>query len=184
MFGKARTGRGSQGRQKRNQHKNSTQAHNSSKRARSSHHNSSTDTAKKRKKRGPPSAEALELSDRLKKLSREKKLDEGLALFWDSSNNMIRDGHHACIMVDMAARCGKIAVRHFLSSYYYRKMLKHFSHFVKNFLTQFFFLPRNTRIHCIILKEGEKLLEQVTKEGTHISVETKTALMKVSKSYD
>eukprot|EP00536_Pseudo-nitzschia_multiseries_P008820 jgi/Psemu1/257595/estExt_Genewise1Plus.C_2310067 len=88
-----------------------------------------------RKVRKPPSEEALRLSDQLKKLSREKKLDEALTVFWDSSNNKIRDGHHACIMVDMAARCGNIA-------------------------------------------EGEKLLEKVTKEGTHISVETKTALLK------
>jgi len=91
--------------------------------------------APKRNARKPPSEEALMLSDQLKKLSREKKLEEALAVFWDSSNNKIRDGHHACIMVDMAARCGNIA-------------------------------------------EGEKLLEKVTKGGTHISVETKTALLK------
>ena len=88
-----------------------------------------------KKRRLPPSAEALDLSDQLKNLSREKKLDEALNLFWDSSNNKIRDGHHACIMVDMAARCGRIA-------------------------------------------EGEMLLEKIAKEGTHISVETKTALLK------
>jgi hypothetical protein len=46
-------------------------------------------------------------------LSREKKLDEAITVFWDSSNNKIRDGHHACIMVDMAARCGNIAVSYF-----------------------------------------------------------------------
>ena len=90
-----------------------------------------------KKRRLPPSAEALGLSDQLKRLSREKKLDEALELFWDSSNNKIRDGHHACIMVDMAARCGRIA-------------------------------------------EGEMLLEKIAKEGTFISIETKTALLKVS----
>ena len=72
----------------------------------------------KRKKRRGPSEEALQLSAQLKKLSREKKLDEALSLFWESSNDRIRDGHHACIMVDIAARCGSISVRHFSSLCY------------------------------------------------------------------
>jgi len=59
---------------------------------------------KKRKRIGPPSETVLQLSDKLKKLSREKKLDEALELYWDTSNHNIRDGHHACIMVDMTAR--------------------------------------------------------------------------------
>lgn len=63
----------------------------------------------KRKRNGPPSEMVLQLSDQLKKLSREKKLDEALELYWDKSNNNIRDGHHTCIMIDMTARCGDIS---------------------------------------------------------------------------
>ncbi len=59
---------------------------------------------------GPPSEEALHLSSILKKLSREKKWDEALRLYQDTSYHNIRDGHHACIMVDIAARCGRISV--------------------------------------------------------------------------
>lgn len=64
-----------------------------------------------RKRRQPPTEEAVALSDHLKSLSREKNLDGALNLYWDNSNDTIRDGHHACIMIDIAARCGKIAVR-------------------------------------------------------------------------
>ena len=101
-----------------------------------SHTNKNNNTNNKRPKfSGPPSEEALQLSDQLKKLSREKKLDEALELYWDKSNDTIRDGHHACTMVDMTARCGDIS-------------------------------------------QGERLLEKVEKEGTYISVQTKTALLK------
>ena len=138
MFGTIQGTEGSQARQKRNRQKISKESqHTSSKRKGSDKRGFSSQTVNRNKKRRLPSDEALHLSDRLKKLSREKKLDEALTLFWDSSNNKIRDGHHACIMVDMAARCGKFA-------------------------------------------EGETLLEKVAKEGTFISVETKTALLKVS----
>ncbi len=138
MFGKIKDSRGSQSRQKRNRQKSGDESQNiSSKRKSSDKRHFPSQNAGKQKKRRVPLAEALQLSDKLKKLSREKKLDEALALFWDSSNNEIRDGHHACIMVDMAARCGQIA-------------------------------------------EGEQLLEKIAKEGTFISVETKTALLKVS----
>jgi pentatricopeptide repeat protein len=58
---------------------------------------------------GPPSQEALELSSQLKQLSREKKWKEALQLYHDTSLDDIRDGHHACIMVDLAARCGRIS---------------------------------------------------------------------------
>lgn len=138
MFRKSEGARGSQVRQKRNQQKISKMLQQtSSKRKTSDNQGLISQHNNKSKRRRPPSEEALQLSDRLKKLSREKKLDEALAVFWDSSNNKIRDGHHACIMVDMAARCGKIA-------------------------------------------EGEILLEKVGKKGIFISVETKTALLKVS----
>lgn len=123
MFGKFENAGGSQARNKRNRQKNSKE---------------SQSNQRNKKRRLPPSAEALELSDQLKRFSREKKLDEAFELFWDSSNNKIRDGHHACIMVDMAARCGRIA-------------------------------------------EGEMLLEKTANEGTFISIETKTALLKVSR---
>ena len=63
----------------------------------------------KRKKTGP-SEEALRLSTTLKEFSRNKNLDAALKVYWDSSNDSIRDGHHACIMVDCSARCGKISV--------------------------------------------------------------------------
>ena len=134
MFGKIEDSRGSQARQKRN--RNESQ-HTSTKRESSDKRGFQSQNSTKHKKRRVPLQEALQLSDKLKKLSREKKLDEALTLFWDSSNNKIRDGHHACIMVDMAARCGRFA-------------------------------------------EGENLLEKIGKEGTFISVETKTALLKVS----
>jgi hypothetical protein len=62
------------------------------------------------RRRGPPSTAALDLSSRLKQLSREKKWDEALQMYRDTSHDRIRDGHHACIMVDLAARCGKISV--------------------------------------------------------------------------
>lgn len=67
-----------------------------------------TPSSTKRRKRAPPSREALQLSERLKTLSREKKLDEALALYWDSSNDTIRDAFHVCIVVDLTARCGCI----------------------------------------------------------------------------
>mmetsp|Transcript_35286 Transcript_35286/g.85411 ORF Transcript_35286/g.85411 Transcript_35286/m.85411 type:complete len:765 (-) Transcript_35286:91-2385(-) len=60
------------------------------------------------RKRSGPSQEAYELSGRLKELSREKKFDEALQLYWDKSNDKIRDSFHACIVVDMSARCGRI----------------------------------------------------------------------------
>lgn len=64
----------------------------------------------KTSKRSQPSAEALALSQKLKELSRQKKLDVALKLFWDTSNDSIRDGHHACIVVDCCSRCGQVSV--------------------------------------------------------------------------
>lgn len=63
----------------------------------------------KRNKTGP-SEEALQLSTKLKEYSRNKNIDAALKEYWDSSNDSIRDGHHACIMVDCSARSGKISV--------------------------------------------------------------------------
>ena len=62
----------------------------------------------KAQKRAGPSAEALELSQRLKELSRRKKLSQAIKLFWDTDKN-IRDAHHACIVVDCCARCGDVS---------------------------------------------------------------------------
>ncbi len=60
--------------------------------------------------KGPPSEEALALSARLKEYSSQKRLKEALELYWSESNDQIRDGHHACIVVDCCGRCGDIAV--------------------------------------------------------------------------
>ena len=124
MFGKIQGGGGSQGRQNRRKERPSSN-HSSSKRERSDQRAAPSDHKSKRKKRGPPSEVALQLSEQLKKLSREKKLDEALSVFWDSSNDKIRDGHHACIMVDLTARCGDIAVSRFLSfCIFWQKIIK------------------------------------------------------------
>jgi pentatricopeptide repeat protein len=60
------------------------------------------------KKKGPPSAEVLEFSRQLKDLSRQKKLDEAVSLYWSPQYDQIRDEHHACIVVDCCARCGDV----------------------------------------------------------------------------
>lgn len=120
MSGKIEEGGSSQGRQKKNERQSSqdhsSSQYSSSKRGRSDQTKFISNDRAKRKKSRPPTEKALQLSDQLKKLSREKKLDEALIVFWDSSNSKIRDGYHACIMVDMAARCGNIAASHLLVS--------------------------------------------------------------------
>ena len=55
-----------------------------------------------------PSNDALLLSEELKELSRQKKLDEALALYRSPSKKDVVDGHHICIIVDCCARCGRI----------------------------------------------------------------------------
>lgn len=55
-----------------------------------------------------PSEAALGLSAQLKDLSSKKCLNEALELYWDGSNDNIRDTHHACILIDCCARCGNI----------------------------------------------------------------------------
>ena len=65
----------------------------------------------KRSRRQGPSEEALALSTKLKEYSSQKRLSEALELFWHPSNDLIRDGHHACIVIDCSARCGSIKVR-------------------------------------------------------------------------
>jgi pentatricopeptide repeat protein len=57
----------------------------------------------------PPSKEALELSARLKEFSLQKRLNEALTLYRSKANDKIRDSHHACSVIDCAARCGAIA---------------------------------------------------------------------------
>jgi pentatricopeptide repeat protein len=66
--------------------------------------NNARQNTKRRKGEGP-SPEVLELSRQLKELSRQKRLDEALALFKKSD---ITDEHHACILVDCCARCGAV----------------------------------------------------------------------------
>lgn len=66
------------------------------------HHNPS------KMERVPPSAEALEFSQKLKELSRQKRLDEAVQLYWDRVPSGMSDQHHACIVIDCAARCGDV----------------------------------------------------------------------------
>jgi hypothetical protein len=82
------------------------------KRPRSEDDSATTDKARSSKKqKTPPSADALQLSAKLKEFSRNKNLSDALKEYWLESNDKIRDGHHTCIMVDCSARCGKISVR-------------------------------------------------------------------------
>lgn len=60
-------------------------------------------------KKDPPRKEALELSARLKELSLRKRLADALALYRSKANDGIRDSHHACSVIDCAARCGAIS---------------------------------------------------------------------------
>ena len=90
------------------------------------------------KARGPPSEAALALSARLKEFSMQKRLQDALDLYWHESNDGVRDGHHACILVDCSARCGAIAVsiqenRPHVSWLRVRTTLDHFLLFVSNF---------------------------------------------------
>jgi pentatricopeptide repeat protein len=86
-------------------------------------------------KREPPGKEALELSARLKEFSSRKRLDDALTLYRSKANDGIRDSHHACSVIDCAARCGAIS-------------------------------------------EGERIFDEMKKEGMPITVETYTALLK------
>ena len=61
---------------------------------------------KKRKRGGPVSQKALELSAKLKDLSRQKRLDQVLDLYWKATE---RDSHHSCMVIDCCARCGHVA---------------------------------------------------------------------------
>jgi pentatricopeptide repeat protein len=65
------------------------------------------------RKKQPPSSQALELSKQLQSLSRQKKLAEALALYWNKNDNDLsnihRDEHHACIVIDCCAKCGDIS---------------------------------------------------------------------------
>mmetsp|Transcript_4080 Transcript_4080/g.5877 ORF Transcript_4080/g.5877 Transcript_4080/m.5877 type:complete len:811 (+) Transcript_4080:100-2532(+) len=62
----------------------------------------------KRRKRAPPSEEALALSSQLKILSTQKRYQDALDLYWNEANAQIRDGHHACIVVDCCSRSGAV----------------------------------------------------------------------------
>jgi pentatricopeptide repeat protein len=62
-------------------------------------------------KKARPSPATLALSAQLKDLSRQKRLDEALALYWKRDKgheNVTRDEHHACIVVDACSRCGAV----------------------------------------------------------------------------
>lgn len=71
---------------------------------------SETMRPQKSSKRFRPSEAALALSAKLKEYSTQKRLDDALELYWDESNDSIRDEHHACIVIDCSARCGAVAV--------------------------------------------------------------------------
>ena len=58
--------------------------------------------------RRPASQEALELSSKLKALSNQKRLNQALKLYYDRTNDKIRDDHHGSIMIDCCSRCGDI----------------------------------------------------------------------------
>jgi tRNA G46 methylase TrmB len=60
----------------------------------------------KKRKRQLVSQEALALSAQLKDLSRQKRLDQVLHLYWNAKD---RDAHHACMVIDCCARCGHVA---------------------------------------------------------------------------
>jgi len=64
---------------------------------------------KVRPERSQPSREALQLSARLKELSSQKRLQQAVSLYQDKANDKIRDSHHACSVIDCAARCGSIS---------------------------------------------------------------------------
>ena len=66
--------------------------------------------------RKPPSHVALALSQKLKDLSSRKRLKDALEVYWNSTNDSIRDGHHGSIMVDCCSRCGAVEVRNVFSS--------------------------------------------------------------------
>ena len=72
-------------------------------------HTSSSNFQRKQKHHKPPSDKAIALSSQLKLLSSQKKLQQALDLYYDPSNNDIRDEHHACILIDCCGRCGDIA---------------------------------------------------------------------------
>lgn len=61
----------------------------------------------KKRKRRVVSQSALELSAKLKDLSRQKQLDQVLQLYWSCSKDD-RDVHHACMVIDCCARCGNV----------------------------------------------------------------------------
>lgn len=61
---------------------------------------------KKPKKRKKLSQGALQLSSKLQELSQKKLLSQALEIYWDTQNEKIRDGFHACIAIDCCARCG------------------------------------------------------------------------------
>lgn len=60
---------------------------------------------KRRKKKAPATPESILLSEQLLSLSRQKKPNEAIRLYWAASSST-RDEHHACMVVDCCARCG------------------------------------------------------------------------------
>jgi pentatricopeptide repeat protein len=73
-----------------------------------SHDERQPSSIKKQKKRPPKkklSQQALDLSSELQECSRKKDLSQALEHYWNCEAS-IRDGFHACIVIDCCARCG------------------------------------------------------------------------------
>ena len=64
---------------------------------------------KPKKKRKKVSQEALSLSSELKELSQKKLMRQALDLYWEPKYEKVRDGFHACIVIDCCARCGDMS---------------------------------------------------------------------------
>ena len=93
--------------------KNKKQKHHNGpkKKGENSKNDSGHNSSKRQEKRHewvPPSAEALKLSAKLKELSSKKRLRDALSLYWDKSNDSIRDHHHGGIIIDCCSRCGAV----------------------------------------------------------------------------
>ncbi len=67
-----------------------------------------TSSNQKKRPKLKTSEEAIVLSTQLKSLSTQKRFNDALQLYWDTSNDSIRDEYHACIMIDCCSRCGNI----------------------------------------------------------------------------
>lgn len=61
-----------------------------------------------KKQRTPVSQDAINLTNELKHLSQQKKLEEAMLLYRDKKNDNVRDSYHACLLIDCCSRCGDV----------------------------------------------------------------------------